>query len=194
VLSVRVNQALNKIYVSGNPNANTGLEVVVIDRATSAAGTDVGFGQQVGVDNKTNRYWTETLCDGTVIVRDGTTNSTVKTISLGSCPMQSSYDFEDSRMWVSAQGGAGNDPVFAIDGKTLKITAGPIGSGGIMDSAIANGVNGRLYLTINSGMISKRVDPATFAVTVNAFGGVKGIDGSTNTLYAVPLAQTIGRS
>ena len=59
-----------------------------------------------------------------------------------------------------------------------------------MGPIIANGTNGRLYFTDQDGgvgnYISKRVDPTTFAVTVNAFGTVKAINARTNKLYAVP--------
>src|SRR5262249_36161074 len=47
---------------------------------------------------------------------------------------------------------------------------------------------GRLYFSDQDGgvgnYISKRVDPTTFAVTVNAFGIVRAINGLTNKLYA----------
>ena len=184
--SVNVNQALNKIYTSGDPNSTSDLQVVVID-GTTFTPKPVGYGQQVGVDNKTNRYWAATVLQGSVIVRDGKTNSVVTTIPFNFCPIQANYDFKDSRMWVSAQCGPGNDPVFAIDAKTFGITAGPISSGGVMGEIIANGVNGRLYLQIleNGVEISKRVDPITFAVTVNTFGFVNAIDAVTNKLYAL---------
>ena len=53
---VTVNQALNKIYVSGNPASNLDIEVNVID-GVSFSIQDVGLGTDVSVDNKTNRYW-----------------------------------------------------------------------------------------------------------------------------------------
>ena len=190
--SVTVNQALNKIYVSGNPSDNFDIEVNVIDGASLLPPTDVGYGNGTSVDNKTNRYWSTTIYHDVVIVRDGTTNSTVTTVPIpgGVCPIQSNYDFFKNRIWVSAQCGAFNDPIFAINAKTFGITAGPISSGGIMGPIIANGANGRLYLTDQDGgvgpYISKRVDPTTFAVTVNAFGRVLAINPLTNKLYAVP--------
>ena len=189
--SVTVNQALNKIYVSGNPSDNFDIEVNVVD-GVSFAITDVGYGNGTSVDNKTNRYWSTTIYQDNVIVRDGTTNSVVTTVPIpgGVCPIQSNYDFFKNRIWASAQCGALHDPIFAINAKTFGITAGPIDSGGIMGPIIANGANGRLYLTDQDGgigpYISKRVDPTTFAVTVNAFGRVLAINALTNKLYAVP--------
>jgi Galactose oxidase, central domain len=176
---VAANAALNKIYASGG--ASAGQRVVVIDGTTFAA-SDVGAGSGVSVDPNTNRYWTANVYGGAALVRDGSTNHLVATIPLGFCPIQTAYDSSRNREWVSAQCGAENDPVFAIDAATLNVVAGPIGSGGIMGPIIANGATGRLYLTTSG--ISKRVDPTTFAVTTNAFGQVMAVNPVTNTLYA----------
>jgi len=191
--AVTVNEALNKIYTSGNPSSNTDIHVTVIDGRTFAT-TDAGYGTQVSVDNKTNRFWAATIYRDSVIVRDGTTAppSVVTEVPIpgGVCPIQTNYDFFNNRVWASAQCGSLNDPIFAIDANTFAITAGPIGSGGVMGPIIANGANGRLYLTEQyqgiPPQISKRVDPTTFAVTQNAFGTVRAINGLTNKLYAVP--------
>jgi DNA-binding beta-propeller fold protein YncE len=208
--SVTVNQALNKIYVSGNPSDNCDIAVNVIDGVTFAI-TDVGYpfdyGSGVSVDNKTNRYWAADIYGNGpfsgicppphppyppgVIVRDDT-NTVVTTVPIpgGVCPIQTNYDFFKNRVWASAQCGAFHDPIFAVDASTYAITAGPIDSGGIMGPIVANGANGRLYFTDQDGgsgpYISKRVNPTTFAVTPNAFGKVVAINALTNKLYAVP--------
>jgi hypothetical protein len=142
----------------------------------------VGAGGDAEIDLKTDRYWSPTVYTGDVVVRDGTTNSTVATISLGDCPIDTTFDHFYGRMWVGAQCGANNDPLFAIDAATFHVVAGPIGSGGVMGPIIANGGNGRLYLT--EGAASKRVNPVTFAVTTNNFGSVMAIDGYSELLYA----------
>src|SRR6266851_3374927 len=142
--SVAVNEALNKIYTSGG--ASSGQDVVVINGVTFAT-TDVGSGSGANVDVKTDRYWAATVFGGGVVVRDGTTNHTVATVPLSDCPIDTTYDFKKNRVWAGAQCGGGNDPVFAIDANTFAVIAGPIGSGGVMGSIIANGANGRLYLT-----------------------------------------------
>jgi hypothetical protein len=186
--SVTVNRALNKIYVSGNPSDNFDIEVNVID-GVSFAITDVGYGDGTSADNRTNRYWSTTIYQDIVIVRDGTTNGLVTTIPIpgGVCPIQSNYDFFKNRVWVIAQCGALHDPIFAINAQTFGITAGPIDSGGVAGGLIiANAANGRLYFTTTNGVtVSKRVDPTTFAVTSNAFGEVMAIDAVTNHLYAL---------
>ena len=192
--SITVNEALNKIYVGGNPSDNFDIEVNAID-GVSFTIKDVGYGDGTSVDVRSNRYWSTTIYQDNVIVRDGVTDAVVTTIPIpgGVCPIQSNYDFFKKRMWISAQCGAFNDPIFAIDAKTFAITAGPIGSGGVMAGIIANGANGRLYFSDQDGgvgnYISKRVDPTTFAVTVNAFGIVRAINGVTNKLYAVPCCM-----
>ena len=175
---VAVNAALNKIYASGG--ASAGQRVVVIDGTTFAA-TDVGAGSDVSVDPNTNRYWAANVYGGAALVRDGT-NHLLARIHLGFCPIDTTYDSNRNRVWVGAQCGDFNDPVFAIDAATFNVVAGPIGSGGVMGPVIANGATGRLYLTASG--VSKRVDPTTFSVTTNAFGQVMAVNAVTNRLYA----------
>ncbi len=174
-----VNEAFNKIYTSGG--ASGGQDVVVIDGATFAA-TDVGTGSGASVDVTTNRYWAANVYGGAALVRDGSTDDVIATIPLGYCPINTAYDSNRNREWVGAQCGGGNDPVFAIDAASFNVIAGPIGSGGVMGSIIANGATGRLYLTASG--VSKKVDPTTFAVTTNAFGSVMAVNAVTNKLYA----------
>jgi DNA-binding beta-propeller fold protein YncE len=143
------------------------------------ATTDVGTGSNANVDLKSSRYWAANVYDGGVIVRDGVTNGIITTVPLGDCPVGTSYDFNRNRVWIGAQCGGGNDPVFAVDAATFNVVAGPIGTGGIFGVLIATGV---LYLETSG--VSKRVDPATFAITTNAFGTVRAINCLTNRLYA----------
>jgi hypothetical protein len=193
--AVTVNLGLNKIYTSGNPGdtTNTNEEVTVIDGRTFAT-TDVGYGTQVSVDNKTNRYWAATIYQGSVIVRDGTTNSEVARVNLGFCPIQTIYDFFKNRVWVGAQCGAGDDPVFAIDAARLQEInpPGAIHSAGIFGSLIANGANGRVYVNDPTEGISERINPTTFAVTNNPFPGtVMAINARTNKLYTIDSGNNL---
>jgi len=176
---VAVNEALNKIYTSGG--ASGGQDVVVIDGASFAA-TDVGIGSGASVDVTTNRYWAANVYGGAALVRDGNADNIIATVPLGFCPINTVYDSNRNREWVGAQCGPGNDPVFAVDAANFNVIAGPIYSGGVMGSIIANGFTGRLYLTASG--VSKRVDPNTFAVTTNAFGMVMAANAVTNRLYA----------
>ena len=178
--SISVNAALNKVYVSGG--ASSDQHVAVIDGNTFTV-TDVGSGSDANVDLKTDRYWAAGVYSGTAIVRNGTTNAEITSVNTGFCPTVTSYDCKYRRMWVGAQCGSGNDPVFAVDPDTYGIIAGPIGTGGVLGYIIANGGTGRLY--INSSGTSKRVNPTTFAVTTNAFGIVEAINPITNLLYAI---------
>jgi DNA-binding beta-propeller fold protein YncE len=164
--------------------------MVVIDGVTFAK-TEVGIGHGPSVDNKTNRYWAAGVDENSVIVRDGTTNEIIATVAIpgGVCPIRTNYDFLNNRVWTSARCSGGNDPIFAIDARSFEIIAGtPIYSGGKVAGIISNGANGRVYFADQEGdsVISKRIDPTTFAVTVNAFGSVKAINALTNTLYAIP--------
>ena len=197
--SVAVNQALNKIYTSGGPS-NSNHHVTVIDGTfpqptPTPTPWDVGNGSNVTVDNKTNRYWATTVYDGSVIVRDGTSNAVIATVPIpptGVCPIDLTYDFKYNRVWVGAQCGGFNDPVIPIDATTFQVITppGPIGLGCVMGAVGANGVNGRLYENQSDGshcqLITLRVDPITFAHTTTAFGFVQAFNPVTNKLYAVP--------
>ena len=188
---VAVNKALNKIYTSGG--ASSAQDVEVIDGVTFAPPVDVGTGAGASVDNRTDRYWAATVYDGTVIIRDGTTDATIATVPIPqpACPIGTNYDFFNRRVWVGSQCGNLHDPIYAIDAKSFAIISPRIDSGGVLSSSlIANGANGRFYFAAQpngvGNYISKRVDPTTFAVTLNAFGRVLAINALTNTLYAVP--------
>ena len=82
---VAVNEALNKIYTSGNATSLSGFDVVVIDGMTFATTTVSAGGEGANVDVKTDRYWAATVFGGSVVVRDGTTNSIVTTVPLSDC-------------------------------------------------------------------------------------------------------------
>src|SRR5205823_8083163 len=143
---------------------------------------DVGTGSGASVDVQPNHYWAANIYGRGVLVRDGSTDNVLATIPLGFCPINTAYDSNRNREWVGAQCGPGDDPVFAINAANFNVIAGPIYSGGVMGSIIANGATGRLYLTASG--VSKRVDPTTFAVTSNAFGRVMSVNAVTNRLYA----------
>jgi DNA-binding beta-propeller fold protein YncE len=179
---VAVNEVLNRFYTSGG--ANTGGDVYVFD-GNSFAGTNAGSGSCANIDLKNDTYWAPTIYGGGVIVRNGRNNSVIATLSLGGCPINTTYDLRYNRMWVGAQCGGGNDPLFAIDAYTFHVIAGPIGTNGVMGPIIANSANGRLYFTESvGGSQSKRINPITFALTINAFGSVMAINTYTNMLYA----------
>jgi DNA-binding beta-propeller fold protein YncE len=186
--NVTLNRALNKIYTGGRPPADQDLEV--IDGVTFAK-TEIGIGHGPSVDNERQRYWAASVDENSVIVRDGTTNEIIATVAIpgGVCPIRTNYDFFRNRVWTTAKCNGRNDPIFAIDARSFEIIPGtPIYSGGLVEGIISNGANGRVYFTDREGdsLISKRIDPTTFAVTLNAFGTVGAINALTNKLYAVP--------
>jgi len=92
-------------------------------------------------------------------------------------------------VWVGAQCGAGNDPLWAINADTDAIIAGPISSGGVQGPILVNPATGRLY--IDPSGVSKRVNPSTYAVTANAFGTVVGVNATANLLYAQSSSTTL---
>jgi hypothetical protein len=174
--------ALNKIYVSGGYAG--GQDIFGID-GTTFTGIDLGSGSTVSVDTKNQRYWAATVYGGSAIVRKGRNNATVATVNTGYCPVNAAVDSKARRVWVGAQCGSGNDPVFAINANNFRIMAGPIGSGGVMGATVVNPATGRLYMTLWHNGGSKRVMPKTYAVTVNAFGSVEAVNLTTSELYAI---------
>jgi hypothetical protein len=175
--NIAVNPALNKIYLAGGEPAG---QMVAVDGATFNQ-TGVGTGSSIDVDATNNNYWSTGLDSGYANVWSSS-NSSLSSISLGYCPSAVSVDAPHRMVWVGAQCGDGNDPVWAINADTYGIIAGPIGNGGDQGSLVVNPATGRLY--INPSGVSKRVNPSTYAVTTNAFGTIIGVNARTNRLYA----------
>lgn len=113
----------------------------------------------------------------------------VTTLSLGYIPIAATVDATRRVTWVAAQGGGGNDPVWAINADTFGVISGPIGTGGVVgNQLVVNPVTGRLYLN-SSGF--KEVDPNTFVVSSETFGSVQGVNPVTDRLYALSDATTL---
>ena len=186
--NVAVNPVLNKIYVSGG--ASGGQQVAEID-GTSWTLTVLGAGSGASVDPATNHVWAAGVYDGSVLVYDGLSRKLIRTIQLGACPVGTSYDFVNGRAWVGAQCGAGDDPTFAVNGRTYQVEGKPIGSGGVYSGdPIANPRTGKAYLggaPEGRQPVSLRIDPrAGFAQAANSFGLVGAVDPVKNLLFAVP--------
>jgi len=182
---VAVNPALNKIYLSGsNPGAE---QIVEVDGATLSQ-TGVGTGTGVDVDPTNNNYWSAEVYSGSATVWSSS-NTMVTSISLGDCPTGVNVDAPHRRAWVAAQCGGGNDPVYAVNADTFAIESSPIASGGVQGPTQVNPVTDRLY--IDPSGVSKRVNPSTFAVTINKFGTVLGVNSKSNYLYAVTNGTTL---
>jgi len=186
---VTVNPQLNAIYLAGgNPGA---LPMVQVDGSTFNQ-TILGDGGAVAVDLTNNNYWSVGVYSGTASVWSDD-NSDLMDISLGYCPVGVSIDAPHRRVWVSAQCGAGNDPIWAINADTGTIEAGPIGSGGVMGSILASPATGRCYVytcCFPTGA-SERVDPSTFALTATSLGLVLGVNPALDILYAAAASNTL---
>jgi DNA-binding beta-propeller fold protein YncE len=195
-----MNPALNLIYVSGGFTSQQ--YVSAIDGSTcpmSANGSCtfsisaplVHIGSAIGVDLKNDNYWAPEVESGDVRVYAGSTNMQINTVTTGYYPGEAVFNGKSRIMWVGAQGGGGNDPVFAVDADTFRIEGpGPIPSGGIMSNIAVNPATGRLYVEIenpNTGVfVSEEVNPKTYLVTMTSFAGaVYAINPVTNLIYAV---------
>jgi hypothetical protein len=188
---VAVNTTLNKIYVSGGASANQ--QVAEIDGVTYAL-TILGAGSGASVDLTTNRVWAAGVYDGSVLVYDGLSRQLIQTVRLLACPVGTGFDSRNGRAWVGAQCGNGNDPTFAVDGRTYQMEGGPVGSGGVYwGNPIANPATGRAYFgaTNNGPPASLSIDPQnTLVQTVKTFGSVGAVDEVHNLLFAVPSASS----
>jgi len=181
---VAVDPILNKVYVSGGASANQ--QVVKIDVATYEQ-TVLGPGSCASVDLVTHHVWAAGVYDGSALVYDGSTGKLIRRIPLGGCPVSTAYDSSHGRAWIGAQCGANNDPVFAVNGSTYRVDAGPIGSGGVFSvGPIANPATGRVYFgASNNGRLSSLCIDTDFAKVAQPFGGVGAVDATNGMLFAV---------
>jgi len=171
-----VNPALNKIYfANGNPGAE---QIVIVDGSTYSQ-TGVGSGQSVSVDVTNNNYCSAGVYSDSITVWNSS-NTALASPSTGSgCAVVTSVDAPHRRIWAGAQC---SDSIWVYNADTYAYIAGPISPGGVMGNLIVNPGTDRAYFTSSGG--SKRVNPSTFAVTANSFGGVIGANATANLLYA----------
>jgi len=174
-----VDPVLNHIYLgNGNPAAQP---VIVIDGYTFTTTQPGPVGQTIGVNRVNNNYWAPGVYSGAIPVYDGNSNALITTESTGFCPQHAEYDIRYNRVWVGAQCGSGNDPVFAFNATTYAPEAGPVGTGGVLGGTVINSATGILYVSSNG---IKRVDPVTFAVTATSLPNtVQVADPVRNLLY-----------
>ena len=177
---VVVNRVLNRVYVSAG--FSSGGTLTVIDGKTLTVLTTISNLNGVNVDTKNDNFWTGNFNGGQVLTYSGSTNTLISAQTVGFCPGETAFDCAHRRFWVGAQCGAGNDPIFVFNADTFALIAGPIETGGTMGPIIVNPVNGKLY--VESGGVSKEVDPNTFAVTPTGFGTVMAVDSHKSKVFA----------
>ena len=204
---VVVNKVLNRVYVSAD--FTSGGTLTVIDGKTLTVLTTLSNSNGVNWDVKNDNFWTGNSAGGQVLTYSGSTNTQINANTVGFCPGETAFDCKKRRFWVGAQCGAGNDPVFVFNADTFALIAGPIATGGTMGPIVVNPLNGKLH--VQSGGVSKEVNPNTFAVTSNALGTVLASDqhksklfatsgnnlqiinaGTENIEYTIPLGYTPG--
>jgi len=177
---VVVNKVLNRIYVSAG--FSSGGTLTVIDGRTLTVLTTLSNSNGVNWDVKNDNFWTGDFTNGQVVTYAGDTNTQISANTVGFCPGETAFDCFDRRFWVGAQCGAGNDPVFVYDADTFALIAGPIATGGTMGPIVVNPLNGKLH--VQSGGVSKEINPNTFAVTTTALGTVLASDQHKSKLFA----------
>lgn len=177
---LQLDPGLNRIYVWYGPQANS--SVLAIDGATfTKAVWGPGKGP-LGVDLATHAVWVPGLYSGRVSVYDSE-GSELGYFDLGYCPISTTVDVSNRIVWVAAQCGDRNDPVWAIEADDYRILAGPIGNGGVNGGPMAaNPATGRFYQTADG--VTWRIDAATFARRAAACGPILGVDAPANLLYA----------
>jgi DNA-binding beta-propeller fold protein YncE len=204
---VVVNKVLNHVYVSAG--FSSGGTLTVIDGKTLTVLTTLSNSNGVNWDVKNDNFWTGNFTGGQVLTYSGSTNAQISANTVGFCPGETAFDCKKRRFWVGAQCGAGNDPVFVFNADTFALIAGPIATGGTLGPIVVNPLNGKLH--VQSGGVSKEVNPTTFAVTSTALGTVLAADqhksklfatsgnnlqiinaGTDNVEYTIPLGYTPG--
>ena len=177
---VAVNKVLNRVYVSAD--FSSGGTLTVIDGQTFAVLTTLSNSNGVSWDVKNDNFWTGNLAGGQVLTYSGSTNTQINANTLGFCPGETAFDCSKRRFWVGAQCGGGNDPVFVFNADTFALIAGPIATGGTLGPIVVNPLNGKLH--VQSGGVSKEINPNTFAVTATGLGTVLAADQHKSKLFA----------
>ena len=177
---VVVNKVLNRVYVSAG--FSSGGTLTVIDGKTLTVVTTISNSNGVNWDVKNDNFWTGNLAGGQVLTYSGSTNTQINANTVGFCPGETAFDCFNRRFWVGAQCGAGNDPVFVFNADTFAPIAGPIATGGTMGPIVVNPLNGKLH--VQSGGVSKEINPNTFAVTATGLGTVLAADQHKSKLFA----------
>ena len=175
-----VNKVLNRVYVSAG--FSSGGTLTVIDGKTLTVVTTISNSNGVNWDVKNDNFWTGNLAGGQVLTYSGSTNTQISANTVGFCPGETAFDCKKRRFWVGAQCGAGNDPLFVFNADTFALIAGPIATGGTMGPIVVNPLNGKLH--VQSGGVSKEVNPNTFAVTSTGLGTVLAADQHKSKLFA----------
>jgi len=179
---VVVNRGLNRVYVSAG--FSSGGTLTVINGKTLTVLTTLSNSNGVNWDVKNDNFWTGNLSGGQVLTYSGSTNTQINANTVGFCPGETAFDCLNRQFWVGAQCGAGNDPLFLFDADTFAPIAGPIATGGTMGPIIVSpATSAKLY--VESGGVSKEVNPSTFAVTPTGFGTVLAVDQHKNKLFAI---------
>src|SRR5436190_3715475 len=177
---VAVNKVLNRVYVSAGFSA--GGTLTVIDGQTFTVLTTLSNSNGVSWDVKNDNFWTGNLAGGQVLTYSGSTNTQISANPVGFCPGETAFDCKKRRFWVAAQCGGGNDPVFVFNADTFAPIAGPIATGGTIGPIVVNPLNGKLH--VQSGGVSKEVNPTTFAVKSTGLGTVLAADQHKSKLFA----------
>jgi len=177
---VAVNKVLNRVYVSAG--FSSGGSLTVIDGRTLSVLTTISSSNGVNIDIMNDNFWTGDFTGGRVLTYSGSTNNQVSSTTVAFCPGETAFDCKNGRVWVGAQCGAGNDPVFVFDADTFNLIAGPIATGGTLGPIVADPLNGKLH--VESGGISKEINPNTFAVTSTGLGTVLAADQHKSKLFA----------
>ncbi len=173
-----VNPALNRIYISAGDNNSP--QTLVIDGVTFNQITVLaGWGAGVDLDN--NDVWTANVYAGTVTPWNSSDVS-LGSVQLADCPIAIGVDSPHRVVWVGAQCGGGNDPLWAIDADTDAIIDGPISSGGVQGPVLVNPATGLVYIAPSG--VPEEINPTNFAVTSTAFGPVLAVNAAVNLLYA----------
>lgn len=155
-----VNSATNRIYVEV---ANS---VVVINGDTNTVAATIhnpvenGFSSALAINPVTNRVYVANFLENSVWVIDGTNNSVVATIGVGSLPRSVAVNPATDRIYVS---NLADSSVSVINGSTNTVEVNiPVG---FLCELAVNSVTGRIYVTnadIDIAILDGRVTSPTY--------------------------------
>jgi Bacterial Ig-like domain (group 3) len=199
--SAYVNATAKRLYVSDG-YATSPTTVVDVSTPTSPTIITTVPGSGAIADAITGTFYTSSGFGGQILVFNASTNAQIASPFVGFCGGASDFNPVNNLIYMIAQCGAGNDPLFVVDGSTNNVIAGPLGSGGIVGQVRVNPATGNAYvcssghtrvfgpppsfsfLTDISGLCIAAINPVTNLLYLPVVGssGVKVLDGNTNAL------------
>ena len=177
-----VNPNTDRIYIAGG-YAQSPLTVINASSKTSPVFvTTVSGSGGVAVSPALNRFYASGGFGGTLLTFDGANNSQINSVSIGYCGGQLDFDPIRNLIFMTSQCGGGNDPLHVFDAIAGTLSAGPLGSGGVVSFVRVNPATGRSYV-YRSGATRVFGAPPTYSFITDLTNPLAGVNPISNLLY-----------